>query len=199
MQPFNSTSENDCREQTRLDCWSSSHLSSALNTASDAAAGRTWAPLKCFLPCILLNFPFTLIHTTRRVAQDLLIEFRYRMITHKHFVTSAAAPTTLPPPPKQRSMECSLSLRVVNDKQTVSQTDMCRRTEDGWGTEVRGDDTDEGEADSQAGEHVSIRTSGWTLFSVCFLLFLTKCSSAALCLIVYVSSRTVDLQTSIWF
>ena len=179
MQPFISTSENDCREQTRLDCGSSSHLSSEPNTASDAAAGRARAPSKCFLPRILLNFPFTLTHTARRAAQDLLIAVACRMITHKHFVTSAAAPTTLPPPPKQRSMECSLSLRVVNDKQTVSQTDMRRRTEEGWGTEVGWDDTDEGEADSQAGEHVSIRTSGWTLFSACFLLLLTKMFSSA--------------------
>lgn len=78
-------------------------------------------------------------------------------------------------------MECSLSLQVASDKRTVSHCDMQWGTEEGWGTGIRGDDTNKGKADRPC--------ECLTLFSVC--LFLKTSSSP------HFSSSTQPAHTNI--
>lgn len=115
MLPSNSALENDSREQTRLDCWSASHLSSALNTAWDAAAGRRRAaPLSVSYPVSSLTL---LSHTT--------LESKPTPVDRASIGLSG---TTPPHPPTtlstRRSIECCLSLQASSDKQSVSHPDM---------------------------------------------------------------------------
>lgn len=115
MLPSNSTLENDSREQTRLDCWSASHLSSAVNIAWDAAAGRRGAAFKCFLPCILLNFPFTRRHT-RLCENKTCWQGFDRIITHSTLSPPRPHNTPTPPNRDRLSVPWACGLLVTNKR-----------------------------------------------------------------------------------
>lgn len=82
-------------------------------------------------------------------------------------------PRNTPNVSERRLMGRWRCLRAASDKRMVSHPDTHWGTEEGWGTGARGDDTDGGEADIQAGEQVCTNTpTGLTPFSA--HLFLHK-------------------------